>query len=493
MALRSGRDQVLRKPPETGAAGVKTQHSVPRRTKIVCTLGPASRDEATLRGMLAAGMDVARLNCSHGTREEHAAAIAAVRRLAAEAGGTVAILLDLQGPKLRLGEVPPGREVKAGEVLLLAAARPHQTLPLEVLPVQYESLAEEVRPGDQLFLDDGRIHLRVEGTAGGVVRCRVLAGGALRSHAGLNLPGVPLRTPALTAKDREDVLFGLEQGVEYIALSFVRRPEDVTELRALVTGSETCLIAKIEKQEAVDAFEAILEQVDGVMVARGDLGVEIPLEEVPPAQKRIIARCNAAGKPVITATQMLESMIREARPTRAEVSDVANAVWDGSDAVMLSGETAIGVRPVEVVATMDRIVRAAERVLPPRHPGLPRAESVTDAIAQATCEIASELGARAILTSTQSGFTARMIAKYRPAVPIIAVTPHTHTCRRLALVWGVTPLLAPPFSSTDEMVQSALAQVRDAGLAQPGDLVVVTAGVPVGIPGQTNLIQVRTV
>lgn len=443
--------------------------------------------------MLAAGMDVARLNCAHGTRNEHAAAIAAVRRLAAEAGRTIAILLDLQGPKLRLGDVPPGREARAGEVLLLAAALPHQALPPEIIPVQYESLAEEVRPGDQLFIDDGRIHLQVEGASGGVVRCRVLAGGALRSHAGLNLPGVPLRTPALTAKDREDALFGLEQGVEYIALSFVRRAEDVAELRALVAGRETHLIAKIEKQEAVDAFEAILAQVDGVMVARGDLGVEIPLEEVPPAQKRIIARCNAAGKPVITATQMLESMIREARPTRAEVSDVANAVWDGTDAVMLSGETAIGARPVEVVATMDRIVRAAERMPVPRHPGPLRAESVTDAIAQATCEIASELGARAILTSTQSGFTARMIAKYRPVVPIIAVTPHAHTCRRLALVWGVTPLLAPPFHSTDEMVQSSLARVCAAGLAQPGDLVVVTAGVPVGIPGQTNLIQVRTI
>jgi pyruvate kinase len=464
-----------------------------RRTKIVCTIGPASRDEVTLRGMLAAGMDVARLNCSHGTRDEHAAVIAAVRRLAAQTGRTIAILLDLQGPKLRLGAIPPGREARAGEELLLAAAALHETLPPEVVPVQYESIAEEVRPGDQLFIDDGRIHLQVESAAGGLVRCRVLTGGPLRPHAGLNLPGVPLRTPALTDKDRQDVAFGLEQQVDYIALSFVRKPEDVRDLRTLVAGSETHIIAKIEKQEAVDTFDGILAEADGVMVARGDLGVEIPLEEVPPTQKRIIARCNAAGKPVITATQMLESMVREARPTRAEASDVANAVWDGTDAVMLSGETAIGAHPVDVVATMARIVLAAERALEPRHPGPVRAQSITDAIAQATCEIAYELGVRAILTCTQSGFTARMVAKYRPAVPIIAVTPHAHTARRLALVWGVIPLLSPAFASTDEMVHAALEHVRRAGLAQPGDLVVVTAGVPVGIPGQTNLIQVRTV
>ncbi len=465
------------------------------RTKIVCTLGPVSQSEEVLREMIRAGMDVARVNFSHGDRETHVRSIALVRRLAEEEGKVVAVMQDLQGPRVRVGEIKGGKVMlKEGRDFTLTT---RQVLGDErEVTVLYPRLPQEVRTGDHILLDDGLLDLEVVGATDTDVCCRVVTGGVLRSRKGITLPHSPLSLPSLTDKDKEDLLVGVENEVDYIALSFVRCAEDILELKKLLAkhGAQIPVIAKIEKREAVANFDEILSVSDGAMVARGDLGVETPAEMVPIYQKMIIKKCNQVGKPVITATQMLDSMIHHPRPTRAEASDVANAILDGTDALMLSGETAVGKYPVESVRIMAKIATTTERELPLKgwfvseHPS-----TLTDAIGRATCEMAAELSAKAIITPTTSGYTARMVAKYRPVIPIIAPTPVPETRRRLALVWGVYSLLVRKFTTTDEMIATTVQAALDEGLVKKGDLVVITAGVPMGGPGRTNMIKVHLV
>jgi pyruvate kinase len=467
------------------------------RTKIVCTLGPASDDEATIRAFFDAGMAVARVNFSHGDDEEHARRIEMVRRVAAELGRAVAILADLQGPKLRVGVLPAeGLSLVEGEIVTLVDL-PSSTQP-GTLPVPHPEVIRDVRAGDHILLDDGLLELLVLDRAP-QVRARVVVGGVLLSRKGLNLPHTNLQLQSITEKDKTDAAFALGQQVDYLGLSFVRCADDVQRLRSWLEGlgAEVPIIAKIEKPEALDCIGEILEVSDGLMVARGDLGIEAPAELVPMAQKRIIRACNHAGKPVITATQMLDSMIRNPRPTRAEASDVANAILDGSDAIMLSGETAMGHYPVESVRTMARIAEATEPSLPYRdwlqRAFLKGSRNVTDAISQVACELAAELRAKAIITSTVSGITAQQVASHRPSTPILAPTPRLTTYRRLSLVWGVQPLQVDQFSDTDAMISTAVEAARAHGDVQDGDLVVITAGVPLGGVGLTNLLKVHRI
>ena len=466
------------------------------RTKIVCTLGPSTDHPEILRAMIRAGMSVARINFSHGDHAAHARRIAMVRQIAQEEGAIIALLGDLQGPRWRVGVIEGGYIAIAPGQRITLTTRMVPGSPQEVhLP--HPELVALVRPGQTLLLDDGLLEFQVEEVNGTDVICRVVRGGTLSSHKGINAPGLPLTLPALTEKDRTDVRFAVEQGMDYLALSFVRTAEDVRQLRALLheLGASIPIVAKIEKREALENFEAILEAADAVMVARGDLGVEIPPEEVPIHQKRIIRLCNRAGKPVITATQMLNSMVSHPRPTRAEASDVANAILDGTDAVMLSAETATGTYPVEAVQMMARIARIAEGAMPHRQwlDLIGESAEVTEAISRATVEIAEQVGARAIVTSTMSGYTARMIARHPPPVPILAVTPVPATLRRMALVWGVEPVLMPSVRNTDEMLGAASQAALQSGLARPGDLIVITAGVPFGRPGHTNLLKVHRI
>ncbi len=466
------------------------------RTKIVCTIGPASQDPEVVRELVRAGMDVARINFSHGDVETHARAIATVRRVAAEEGRLVAVMADLQGPKLRVGDLPAeGVDLVEGESVLLTDS----SFTPGRIPVPHPEVLGDLRQGQRILLDDGRLELLCGDADTEGVRCRVIIGGRLRSHKGLNLPGAALRIAALTPKDRQDVRFAIEQEVDFIALSFVRSADDVKELRRLLAdvGANVPIIAKIEKPEALDDFDGILEVSNGVMVARGDLGVETPPEEVPFHQKRIIHACNLAGKPVITATQMLQTMIERPTPTRAEASDIVNAILDGTDAVMLSGETAVGAHPVAATRTMACICANAEAHLPLGQflysTKGPAGRTVTEAISQATVEIAAEVGARAIVTSTMSGATARMVARHRPAVPIIAVTPEPRTLLRLGLVWGVSPVLIPHFGTTDEMVILMVQAAHREGFVQKGDRIVLTAGIPFGGEGITNMLKVHVV
>jgi pyruvate kinase len=468
------------------------------RTKIVCTLGPASEDEPTIRAFLRAGMAVARINFSHGNHEIHARRIELVRRLAGEMDRPVAILADLQGPKLRVGLLAEeGMQLVEGETVTLAD-QPSFDQPGRI-PVPHPEVIRGAHPGGRILMDDGLLELQVLELDGTQVHARVVTGGLLQSRKGLSLPHTSLEMPSVTDKDQADAAFALEQGVDYFALSFVRCDDDVRHLRAWLEkqGAQTPIIAKIEKPEALDCIEEILAVSDGLMVARGDLGVEAPAEEVPIAQKRIIRACNKAGKPVITATQMLDSMMRNPRPTRAEASDVANAILDGSDAIMLSGETAVGRYAVAAVETMARIAAVTERSMPYQD-WLERAfmagsHTVVGAISQVACEIAAELEAKAIITSTASGSTARRVARHRPATPICAPTPSPVTYRQLALVWGVEPLLVEQFADTDTMMVTVVDAVRALGMVQDGDLVVITAGVPLGGEGLTNMVKVHRV
>jgi pyruvate kinase len=468
-----------------------------RRTKIVCTLGPASQSEETLREIIRAGMDVARINFSHSDHQTHARNIALVRRLAQEEGQVLAVMGDLQGPKLRVGEIATQITLRKGQYFSLTT-RPVPGDDWEV-NFPYPEAIGDVRPGDRVLLDDGLLELKVLETTPTDIRGQVVTGGPLESRKGVSLPEVSLSLPSLTEKDCEDVAFAIQQGVDYLALSFVRRAEDVSQLKDLLKQSQADIpiIAKIEKREAVEAFEEIMEISDGAMVARGDLGVEAPAEEVPIYQKRIIRLANKVGKPVITATQMLSSMMDNPRPTRAEASDVANAILDGTDAVMLSGETAVGKYPVEAVRMMAKIALTTERNLPYQewvHKAVVEPSfTPTDAISQATCEIAMELTAKAIISSTISDYTARMVAKHRPVTPIVAITPGPETQRRLALVWGVYPLLVSEFTHTDQMIETAVQAALDKGLIEKGDIVVITAGVPLGGPGRTNMLKVHVV
>ncbi len=465
------------------------------RTRIVCTLGPATDSDETLRSLIRSGMNVARLNFSHGTLDDHARRVEQVHRLSAAENAVVALLGDLQGPKIRVGDIPGGQiELRTGEQVILTSTVPP---PAGQIEVDFPLLATTVQPGEHLLLDDGKIELEVDHVDGNAVATKVLNGGILKPHKGVNFPGTSLPIPSLTEKDLEDLRWAISERLDYLALSFVRRPQDLIDLRYRLEacGAEIPIIAKIEKREAVAAIDPILQASDGVMVARGDLGVEMPAEQVPIYQKQIIHKANALGKPVITATQMLESMISNPRPTRAEASDVANAILDGTDAVMLSGETSIGQFPVQAVQAMARIADFTEKNLHSDCSQIrefaPREASVTDAIGQATVEIACEVGARLIITSTRSGYSARMVARHRPDIPMLAVTPREETRRRLALVWGAQSELIPESHDQEQVVEAALEAARRAHLCERGDRVVLTAGAPPGIPGRTNMIQVR--
>lgn len=479
-----------------------------RRTKIVATVGPSCWDEAVMRRLIKEGVNVFRLNFSHARQERSAGTIEQIRRLAAEEGRNIAILQDLQGPRIRTGNIanPSGSvELIPGHEINLTTRPVECTSPAEI-GIDYKDLPLDVKPGDTILINDGLLELKVISSGNEDVRCVVITGGQLSSHKGINVPGVTLRVPTITEKDISDLKFGVDQGVDYIALSFVRRGEDILNLKKLIRdhigpdAPDTALpkvISKIEKHEAITNFDSILQASDGVMVARGDLGVEMPTEQVPVLQKMIIYKCNQVGKPVITATQMLDSMIRNPRPTRAEASDVANAIMDGTDAIMLSGESANGLYPVESVRVMARIAHTTEDNLlfvgPPRDVINLSATSITDAISQAVCGIGREIQADAIITTTTSGFTARMVSRNRPKLPIYAVTHEERTLARLALVWGVTSVLCPPYESTDEMLLMAEKAVVEKGLVKDGDKVIMTAGIPIGISGQSNLLKVHIV
>lgn len=468
-----------------------------RRTKIVATIGPATQDADVLRALIEAGATTLRLNFSHGSHDDHQRSIRLIRQISFELNQPVGILQDLQGPKIRLGKFAEGSiQLAKGDPFVLTS---------EIIVgnqeracVTYDKLAPEVPAGATILLDDGKVEMQVESVdlETQELHCRVVVGGTLSNNKGVNFPGVYLSVKALTDKDREDLLFGLNQGVDWVALSFVRNPQDVLEIKEIIAaaGKNVPVIVKIEKHEAIEQMEAILSLSDGVMVARGDLGVELPAEEVPILQKRLIAMSNSLGIPVITATQMLDSMVSNPRPTRAEVSDIANAILDGTDAVMLSNETAVGKFPVEAVATMATVaVRTEQEGLTLGDRKGSGARSIPNAISQAVGRIAGQLNAAAIMTLTKTGATARNVSKYRPETPILAVTPHVNVARQLQLVWGVRPLLVLDLPSTTQTFQAAMNVAQEKTLLNDGDLVVLTAGTLQGVPGSTDLIKVEVV
>lgn len=463
------------------------------RTKIVCTLGPSSSAPQVIGALLDAGLSVARINFSHGTHEGHARTIALVRQLAAERGRPVAILGDLQGPRIRVGNLENPVLVEPGEEIILCDEGDAGD---GDLPVAYPDIAKDVKVGDRVLIDDGLIELVVLDIRAQRVVTRVLHGGEVRTHKGINLPGVAVSAPSITDKDRADARFAVDQGLDYLALSFVRRAEDLASLRELIP-KWLLVIAKIEKDSALDDIENIVHASDGVMVARGDLGVELPFEEVPLVQKRLIRLANQLGRPVITATQMLESMIEHPRPTRAEASDVANAILDGTDAVMLSAETATGQYPELAVRAMRRIIAEIEKRGVPsrreeRRAGLVGA-STEETIAVATRAAAVLLEAPLVVVFTKSGFSARIVASQRPDVPILGLTPVERTYNQLSLIWGVVPALAPQTDTYVQMFEHARQEILKRGLARAGDRVLVTAGVPFDVPGTTNLMKVEVV
>lgn len=469
-----------------------------RRTKIICTIGPASEELTIVKELLENGMNVARLNFSHGTLEEHGKRISTIRQASQETGIPVAIMLDTKGPEIRMGLLKDGKaELKSGEQFIFTTQEIMGTK--ERVSITYKDLPKDVKVGDTILLDDGLISLQVQKVEETEIYCVVENGGEISDRKKLNLPGVKLNLPGLTEKDLADFTFGAKEGVDFIAASFVRSAGDVIAIRRILEdlNNGISIIAKIENRQGVENIDEIISVADGIMIARGDLGVEIAVEEVPLVQKSLIEKCNLTGKPVITATQMLDSMIRNPRPTRAEANDVANAIFDGTAAIMLSGETASGKYPVEAIKMMARIAVRTEQSLNWQEIMRKRADKVshstTEAIAHATCQAAMNLGAAAIITATQSGSTAQQVAKYRPATPIIAVTPDERVLRKLLLVWGVYPLSAATFSSVNMMTNISVQTALQAGYIQSGDLVIITAGVPVGIPGTTNMIQVETV
>ncbi len=466
-----------------------------RRTKIVATIGPATSRPDVLKELIKAGATTLRLNFSHGTHEDHQRSIRLIRQTAFELNQPVGILQDLQGPKIRLGRFETGSIiVNKGDRFTLTSEPIPGTQ--EISSVTYEPLADEVPEGATILLDDGRVEMVVEEVdrAKRALHCRIVVGGPLSNNKGVNFPGVSLSIKAMTDKDRQDLMFGLDQGVDWVALSFVRNPQDILEIKELIAsaGKQVPVIAKIEKHEAIEQMEAILSLCDGVMIARGDLGVELPAEDVPILQKRLIATANRLGIPVITATQMLDSMVNSPRPTRAEVSDVANAILDGTDAVMLSNEAAVGKYPVEAVETMARIaVRIEQEQIAGNVKDTKR--SIPNAISQAVGQIAEQLQAAAIMTLTKTGATARNVSKFRPHTPILAITPHVDVARQLQLVWGVKPLLVLDLPSTGQTFQAAINVAQERQLLAEGDLVVMTAGTLQGVPGSTDLIKVEVV
>ena len=462
-------------------------------TKIVATMGPSSANPDTIRQLILAGMNVARLNFSHGTHETHARTVATIRGVALDLGRPVAILGDLQGPRIRIGVLPKPLELTEGDAVVLA---PESVATGAEIPITYENLSIDVRHGGTILVDDGLIALKVTGIDGLRVAAKVVYGGLLKSNKGMNLPGIDVSAPSLTEKDRLDIPFAIEHDLDYLALSFVRRAEDIEELKALLPKG-MLVVAKIEKDSALERIESILRASDAVMVARGDLGVELPFEQVPLQQKRIIGLANRYGRPVITATQMLESMVQNPRPTRAEASDVANAILDGTDALMLSAETAAGLHPVLAVQAMRRIATAAEEAPVARGQGLdrlvPGQATVEETIAAASVTAVRLLGANTIVVFTKSGFSARIVAARRPGVRIVVLTDHVRTYRQLALVWGVVPFLVPHCETYDQMAAVARELLLKNGLAAVGDKIVITAGVPFDTPGSTNQLKVETV
>lgn len=471
-----------------------------RRTKIVCTIGPASASPRVLKRMVDRGMDVARLNFSHGTREEHRFLIQMIRQISQERGKEIGVLQDLAGPKIRIGGIRGGSVVLKPRAEFVLTTR---EVPGDVreVSISFSALPSMVKKGDTILLSDGALELKVLSQDAEDIRCCVIVGGVLGAHKGINLPATTLSIPALTDKDREDMEFGIGEGVDFVALSFVRDACDLQEARQILKekDADIPLIAKIEKHEALDHLDEIVAASDGLMVARGDLGVEISLENIPVLQKAIIGKANSAGKPVITATQMLGSMVENPRPTRAEVTDVANALLDGTDAVMLSEETAMGRFPAEAVAMMAKIALRTERMSPWKakvegntEQGK-RRRDISEAISHATRSMAIDISAKAIITCTTSGSTARQVSKYRPPVPIIAISPHLSTVRRLSLSWGVLPLLSRAYYNTDDMIDKAMESATQSGILQKGDAVVITAGIRVGVPGSTNLLKATVV
>ena len=464
-----------------------------RRTKIVCTVGPSSRSGPTLRKLIAAGVDVFRINFSHGTREEHLQEIRVIRSEAEGAGRVVAILQDLPGPKIRVGKFITGSvELTKGSDFMISTG---QVLGDERhASVNYPGLISSLKEGDTLHLADGLIRLRVEKVTPEGARCVVVAGGILSSGKGVNAPGVRMKLEYPTREDTEHLKFGLSQAVDFVALSFVRGPSDVRAVRRIMGRNSTSIIAKVEKREAVERIEELIQEADGVMVARGDLGLEVPIERVPVLQKEIIDRCNEAGKPVIVATQMLVSMVSNPVPSRAEATDVSTAVLDGADAVMLSEETAVGKFPLEAVLTLEKIASSTERVLQryARQRPEEKTAQTEEAIARAACTLAHYVGAKVLVAPTQTGSTARRVSKQRPQQPVVALCPNPAVARRLKLCWGVVPVVVKQTKTTDTLFAHAESAARSLGLVGPGDTMVMTSGTP-GVGGSTDLIKVLTV
>jgi pyruvate kinase len=471
-----------------------------KKTKIVCTIGPASESKEVFTELVKNGLNVARLNFSHGNHEEHLARINMIKEVREELGIPVAILLDTKGPEIRTGDFIDGVvELTEGQEFTLTT---EDVLGDETrCRITYEGLPKDVEKGSRILIDDGLIELEVVNVPNDKeIKCIVKNGGTVKNKKGVNVPGVKINLPAITEKDISDIEFGIKNGIDFIAASFIRKADDVHEIRKILEkndGHHIQIISKIENQEGIDNIDEIIEVSDGIMVARGDLGVEVPTEIVPLMQKIMINKCNKAGKPVITATQMLDSMIRNPRPTRAEVTDVANAIFDGTDAIMLSGETAAGKYPIEAVRTMANIAQTTESSLDYeailRKRGAGKETSVTYAVSHATCTTAQDLGASAIISATSSGFTARMVSKFRPKAPIIAATTSEQVLRRMLLIWGVRPVLIKEANSTDEVFQLSVEKAKECGYIENGDLVVITAGIPVGVAGATNLIKVHIV
>jgi len=472
--------------------------SIMIKTKIVCTIGPASNSYEKIEKLIQAGMDVARLNFSHGNHEKHRQVIKNIRQASLKTNEPVAILQDLGGPKIRI------KKIEKESILLKKGS--FYTLTNREVPgdeervsVTFASLPQKVKIGDRIFLADGTLELKVKELTPNDIICRIIRGGELTSYKGINIPNISMDIPSLTEKDYQDILFGIKNKVDFIGLSFTRNAEDVLRARKFLkeNGAEDIsLIAKIEKKEAIDNLKEIIEASDGIMIARGDLGVEIPLENVPLAQKNIIKRCNLAGKPVITATQMLMSMVSNLRPTRAEVTDVANAILDGTDAIMLSEETAVGNYPIEAAETMNKIALRVEKAIDYKEILGERSLSVKptnpDAISHATCQVALNLRVKAIVTFTLSGSTARMVSRYRPPVPIIAASTQDSTVRKLALSWGVYPFKSDELENTDDMIEKSKKIALKTGFVNSGDKIIITAGIPFKIPGTTNLLKVET-
>ncbi len=465
-----------------------------KKTKIICTIGPASNSHKVLKELAEAGMDVVRLNFSHGTHREHLEVIRSIRRISAELNKPIGILQDLAGPKIKIGKIKKGVVLKEGFVFTLTTNEIEGDENSAF--ISYKQLPKEIKQGDPIFIDEGRIKLKVIRHDMGNVICQVVRGGELKSNIGVNLPQTKLSIPSITQKDIDDLNFGIEEGVDLISLSFVRNADDIKNLRKILKEKNTAIpiIAKIEKKEAVENISEIIKVADGIMVARGNLGIETSLAKLPLVQKKLILETNLFGKPVITATQILESMVDEDIPTRAEVTDIANAIFDSTDALMLSKETAIGKYPVECVKKIVEIAQEAEMSLEYEAILKDKMElrriSTTDAIAYAVSQIAMDIGAVAIITCTQSGMTARMIAKYRPSVPIIAVSPFIETGQQLTLSWGVSPVKSDGFDNTDDMMKKAIEAAKSTGIFRSGDKVVITGGVPVGVPNTTNFLQV---